>query len=207
MVFRDENVELDSLPSADPSNIVIRENFISEEHLAEIIEYCHSVKNWESRSELGTDSIHMPEYIEKNSPRIFSVMQYYVDRVQDAVEYKFGRRLERTKPGIRKWYPGEHQDVHADGETADGWPDYNYIVDYGSIIYLNEEYEGGELFFPKYNIHIKPKPGTLVFFPSTNMYAHGVTEVLSGARYTSPHFWTPVKHRILMEMAVMDEQK
>lgn len=207
MVFRDENIDLDSLPSADPSNIVIKENFISEEHLAEIMRYCHSIEKWESRSELGTDSIHMPEYIEKNSPKIFSVMQYYVDRVQDAVEYKFGRKLERTKPGIRKWYPGENQDVHADGETADGWPGYNYIVDYGSIIYLNEEYEGGELFFPKYNIHIKPKPGTLVFFPSTNMYAHGVTEVVSGTRYTSPHFWTPVKHKILMEMALMDENK
>jgi predicted 2-oxoglutarate/Fe(II)-dependent dioxygenase YbiX len=207
MIFRDESVELDSLPFADPSNIVIKENFISKDHLAEILEYCHSIEFWESRSQLGTDSIHMPEFIEKNSPYIFSIMQQYVDKVQHEVEYRFGRFLERTKPGIRKWYPGEKQDVHADGETADGWPGYNYIVDYGSIIYLNDEYEGGELFFPKYNIHIKPEPGTLVFFPSTNMYAHGVTEVTDGIRYTSPHFWIPVKHRVLMEMAVMDEQK
>jgi predicted 2-oxoglutarate/Fe(II)-dependent dioxygenase YbiX len=207
MVFRDESVELDSLPFADPSNIVIKENFISKEHLTEIINYCYSVNNWESRSVLGLDSIHMPNSIESNSPKIFKIMQQYVDNVQNEVEYKFGRKLERTNPGIRKWYPGEYQDIHADGETAGGWPGYNYIVDYGSIIYLNEEYEGGELFFPKYNIHIKPKAGTLIFFPSTNMYAHGVTEVTSGVRYTSPHFWTPVKHRILMEMAVMDEKK
>jgi predicted 2-oxoglutarate/Fe(II)-dependent dioxygenase YbiX len=207
MVFRDENIDLDGLPSADPSNIVIKENFVTKEHLAEISDYCNSVEHWESRSELGTDSIHMPQYIEKNSPKIFAIMQQYVNQVQYEVEYKFGRKLEQTKPGIRKWYPGENQDVHADGETADGWPGYNYIVDYGSIIYLNEEYEGGELFFPKYNIHIKPKAGTLIFFPSTNMYAHGVTGVKSGVRYTSPHFWTPVKHRILMEMAAMDEKK
>jgi hypothetical protein len=207
MVFRNESVELDSLPFADPANIVIKENFISKEHLTEIINYCHSVNNWESRSVLGLDSIHMPNSIESNSPKIFKIMQQYVDNVQNEVEYKFGRKLERTNPGIRKWFPGEYQDIHADGETAGGWPGYNYIVDYGSIIYLNEEYEGGELFFPKYNIHIKPKAGTLIFFPSTNMYAHGVTEVTSGVRYTSPHFWTPVKHRILMEMAVMDEKK
>ncbi len=149
----------------------------------------------------------MPEYIENGSPEVFAIMKHYVESVQREVEYKFGRKLEKTKPGIRKWYPGEYQDVHADGETASGWPGYNYIVDYGSIIYLNDEYEGGELFFPKYNIHLKPKPGTLVFFPSTNMYAHGVTEVTEGIRYTSPHFWIPVKHKILMEMAVMDEQK
>lgn len=207
MIFRDESLQLDSLPFADPSNIVIKENFITKEHLAKILDYCRSTKEWESQSQLGTDSIHTPELIEKNSPEIFSIMQEYVDAVQHEVQYKFGRFLERTKPGIRKWNTGENQAIHADGETADGWPGYNYIVDYGSIIYLNDDYEGGELFFPKYNIHIKPEPGTLVFFPSTNMYAHGVTEVTDGVRYTSPHFWIPIKHKILMEMAAMDVQK
>lgn len=207
MAFREEVFDLESLPSADPANIVVKENFISKDHLAEIIDYCYSIKKWESQSELGNDSIHIPELFETNSPSVFSIMQQYVNNVQFEVEYKFGRKLEKTKPGIRKWHPGENQDIHADGETAGGYPGYNYIVDYGSIIYLNEEYEGGELFFPKYNIHIKPKAGTLVFFPSTNMYAHGVTEVKSGIRYTSPHFWIPVKHQILMEMAVMDNKE
>ena len=207
MAFREEVFDLESLPSADPSNIVVKENFISEKHLAEITSYCMSIKDWESQSELGSDSIHIPELIEQKSPKVFSIMQQYVNNVQHEVEYKFGRKLESTKPGIRKWNPGENQDVHADGETAGGWPGYNYIVDYGSIIYLNDDYEGGEIFFPKYNIHMKPKAGTLIFFPSTNMYAHGVTEVISGVRYTSPHFWIPVKHKILMEMAAMGGQK
>jgi predicted 2-oxoglutarate/Fe(II)-dependent dioxygenase YbiX len=207
MFSQEKFIGLEGLPYADPSNIVIIENFISNEHLGLIREYCYSITEWESQSELGTDSIHAPELIEKNSPKIFSIMQEYVDSVQREVQYKFGRFLERTKPGIRKWNPGESQGVHADGETADGWPGYNYVVDYGSIIYLNDEYEGGELFFPKYNIHMKPQPGTLIFFPSTNMYAHGVTEVTDGVRYTSPHFWIPVKHKILMEMAAMDVKK
>jgi predicted 2-oxoglutarate/Fe(II)-dependent dioxygenase YbiX len=206
MVFRKESVELDSLPFADPANIVIKENFISKEHLVKIIDYCHSVNNWESKSQLGTDSLHTWEKLSSGSNVVFEILQEYINKVQREVEYRFGRFLESTKPGIRKWNPGEYQDVHADGETAAGWPGYNYIVDYGSILYLNDDYEGGELFFPKYNIHLKPKPGTLVFFPSTNMYAHGVTEVTDGIRFTSPHFWIPVKHRILMEMAVMDEK-
>ena len=206
MVFRNESAELDSLPFADPANIVIKENFISKEHLVKIIDYCHSVNNWESKSQLGTDSLHTWEKLSSGSNVVFEILQEYVNNVQREVEYRFGRFLESTKPGIRKWNPGEYQDVHADGETAAGWPGYNYIVDYGSILYLNDDYEGGELFFPKYNIHLKPKPGTLVFFPSTNMYAHGVTEVTDGIRFTSPHFWIPVKHRILMEMAVMDEK-
>lgn len=196
----------ESLPQADPSNIVIKENFISELNLAKIIDYVKNAQEWESQSPMGTDSIHNSNEIEKNSPNIFSIMQQYVDDVQEEVQYKFGRKLEKARPGFRRWYPGEYQDLHADGETAGGWPGYNYIVDYGSILYLNDDYEGGELFFPVYGMCVKPKPGTLIFFPSSDMYAHGVTEVVSGVRYTSAHFWIPSKHRILMEMAVMDEQ-
>lgn len=204
MMFREESVELDSLPFADPSNIVIKENFIDEENLYKIITYCNSITEWETKSQLGTDSLHTWEKLSSGSSEVFKILQECVNNVQREVEYKFGRFLESTKPGIRKWNPGEYQSVHADGETAAGWPGYNYIVDYGSILYLNDDYDGGELYFPKYNIHIKPKPGTLVFFPSTNMYAHGVTEVTDGVRFTSPHFWIPVKHRTLMEMAVLD---
>lgn len=205
MLFREDAEYIESLPFADPANIVIKENFITNKHLSEILEYCRSVEEWKSQSELGTDSIHSWELIQKNSPHIYTLMQTYVNDVQREVEYKFGRQLEQAKPGFRKWHPGEYQDLHADGETAGGWPGYNYIVDYGSIMYLNDEYEGGEIFFPKYDIQLKPKPGTLIFFPSTNMYAHGVTEVTDGVRFTSAHFWVPSKHRILMEMAKMDE--
>ena len=134
MAFREEIFDLESIPSADPSNIVIKENFVTNEHLVEILDYCRSVNEWESQSELGNDSIHVPELIEKNSPKIFSIMQEYVNNVQHEVEYKFGRKLEDTTPGIRKWNPGENQDIHADGETAGGWPGYNYIVDYPYIL-------------------------------------------------------------------------
>ena len=195
----------ESLPQADPSNIVIKENFISESNLFKIRNYVENAQEWESQSPMGTDSIHSSNEIEKNSSVIFSIMQQYVDNVQHEVQYKFGRKLERARPGFRKWYPGEYQDLHADGETAGGWPGYNYIVDYGSILYINDDYEGGELFFPAYGMCIKPKSGTLVFFPSSDMYAHGVTEVISGIRYTSPHFWTPLKHKTLMDMAKMNE--
>ncbi len=206
MTFRENAENIEGLPFADPANIVIKENFIAEEHLSEILNYCHLAEDWQSQSELGTDSIHSWELINRNSPKIYLLMQNYINNVQYEVQYKFGRPLEPAKPGFRKWYPGEYQDLHADGETAGGWPGYNYIVDYGSIMYLNDDYEGGELFFPKYNMELKPKPGTLIFFPSSNMYAHGVREVTDGIRFTSAHFWVPSKHKILMEMAKMDEK-
>ena len=48
---------------------------------------------------------------------------------------------------------------------------------------MNDDFEGGDLIFPDLHIHIKPKPGLLVTFPSTHLYRHGVTPISKGKRY------------------------
>ena len=54
-----------------------------------------------------------------------------------------------------------------------------------SIVYfLNDDYEGGELAFPDFNLTVKPEAGTLVCFPSDHNYVHGVRPVTTGHRYT-----------------------
>lgn len=52
------------------------------------------------------------------------------------------------------------------------------------LIYLNEDYEGGELEFNNFGISIKPKARTLIAFPSYIEYTHQVHPVTSGERYT-----------------------
>lgn len=195
------NGDINLLPYSDPSNIVIIENFISNEHLSILREYCLSIKEWYPQREDGIDSLSSYKEMKNNAPALYGIMFDYMKQVREKIEFKFGRNLEPAEPGIRRWIPGEDTHLHADGETADGRPTYNYIVDYGSIIYINDEYEGGELCFPRYGLKFKPKAGTLVFFPSNNRYAHAVTEVKSGLRFTSAHFWTPTKHLTLIEMA------
>jgi hypothetical protein len=202
MDFWDEKNPVEFLPSADPQNIVIIENFIEPEHLEMLSDYCETIKEWHSDGgDGGSDSISSYKDMKDNAPELYSIMRDYMKNIRERLEFKFGRNLEPAEPGIRRWVPGEHIDLHADGETAAGVPSFAYIVDYGSIIYINEDYEGGELSFPAYNIKFKPKAGTLVFFPSNNNYSHCVTEVKSGLRFTSAHFWTPTKHLTLIEMA------
>lgn len=50
-----------------------------------------------------------------------------------------------------------------------------------AALFLNDDYEGGEILFEDQGAALKPKPGTLVMFPGfyTN---HGVNEVLEGSR-------------------------
>jgi hypothetical protein len=45
---------------------------------------------------------------------------------------------------------------------------------------LNEEYSKGELFFSNHNIELKPKQGSLLLFPGTEDYNHGVRHVGPG---------------------------
>jgi hypothetical protein len=66
------------------------------------------------------------------------------------------------------------------------------------IFYINDDYEGGELYFPALNFEYKPKPGDFVTFPSYEKYTHGVKPVLSGsARYVLAGFaWAAGKYNI-----------
>lgn len=51
------------------------------------------------------------------------------------------------------------------------------------IMYLNDDYRGGSLVFPKINLSIQPEAGMVVFFPSNYMYPHRVDPVVINERY------------------------
>lgn len=55
--------------------------------------------------------------------------------------------------------------------------------------YLNEDYEGGEIEFSRFDIKIKPKANQAVFFPSNYVYNHTVHPVTSGTRYAVVGWW------------------
>jgi predicted 2-oxoglutarate/Fe(II)-dependent dioxygenase YbiX len=58
------------------------------------------------------------------------------------------------------------------------------------LVFLNEDFEGGELYYPQHDLTIKPKPGLAVAHPGDVNYLHGVTLVTKGYRYTTPSFYT-----------------
>ena len=64
--------------------------------------------------------------------------------------------------------------------------------DIATLIYLNDDYLGGEIYFPDYDISIKPEAGDLVSFPDTPDFVHGVRTILSGTRYTAPRWFTRI---------------
>jgi predicted 2-oxoglutarate/Fe(II)-dependent dioxygenase YbiX len=56
--------------------------------------------------------------------------------------------------------------------------------DLSTVLFLNDDFDGGYFTFPDLRVTIKPEPGLLVCFPSSRYFKHGVEPVLSGKRYT-----------------------
>lgn len=88
---------------------------------------------------------------------------------------------------IQRHYPGSKFDYHVDSQGFDGKADSNVI--YTSVIYFNDDYNGGELDFPKQGVTFKPSAGSLVIFNSDPEFVHGVKEIELGPnRYAATCF-------------------
>lgn len=62
-----------------------------------------------------------------------------------------------------------------------------------TVMYLNDNYEGGEIEFINSKVKIKPEAGSIIFFPSNFLYIHEVYPITNGERYSMPHWYHNVK--------------
>ena len=79
---------------------------------------------------------------------------------------------------------------HADRANPGGEPHGMPWRDFASIVYLNDDYEGGSLYFSALDMVIKPTAGTLVAFTGGFHHEHGITTITKGIRITLPAFYT-----------------
>jgi len=77
-----------------------------------------------------------------------------------------------------RYTSGQHFQVHTDHG-------FSYTCTISSIMYLNDDYEGGELFFPYFQLKFKPEAGDIILFPSTYIFAHAALPVTSGTKYSA----------------------
>jgi predicted 2-oxoglutarate/Fe(II)-dependent dioxygenase YbiX len=89
-----------------------------------------------------------------------------------------------------RWLPGDYQEPHADAENPDGELHPFSWRKYAALVYLNRDFEGGDLYFPNKKIRVRPQPKSLVMFPGTMEYLHEVEKITGGTRYTLASFWT-----------------
>lgn len=150
----------------------------------------------------------------------YGLNPYYYDfvanRIKEHVKAKFNIDTLRTEQYlINRWRVGREQTPHLDYfyEEEPGH-DYEKLAKnnipkpfldtfgkmfqtkhYSSLIYLNDDYEGGELYFPEHNFSIKPEVGTLICLKGDEHSLHGVKKIESGTRYTVSLFWEDTEYR------------
>jgi hypothetical protein len=91
---------------------------------------------------------------------------------------------------IQRMQPGVELKSHTDQRTDPS-------IKYATILYLNDDYNNGELFFENFNLELKPKPGELLIFPGNEKYEHGVRHVGEGPiRYVLVGFIKEVDHYV-----------
>ena len=101
---------------------------------------------------------------------LLAATQSYANR------YDIHDQLIHEPYSVLKYSGGQEYKAHYDGGSTTG----RCI---SAITYLNDDYEGGELEFPNFDIKIKPEPGMLILFPSNFAYSHIAHPVSNGTKY------------------------
>ena len=196
---------------SSPDMIQARENFMTKEEHEFLLNAAKNLTHWDVTethynedgtviydSEYWKDRVATTPSLDKEDPEIARVILGLVKRLKVEVDEFFNVDALPTSPAIVKWLPGQLQMPHADKELHEGnnagKPNDFPWYDIAGLFYLNDDYEGGELYFPNQGIQFKPKPGGAYFFPGDMNYVHGVTRIESGIRYVIPFFWTILEH-------------
>lgn len=173
-------------------DIIGYKNFVPAEDLPKIIAYFESMgHNWGDvafRNSLGM-GIPPIDSLALNYGLAENYFEKIREKYQNAVETTHGRKVKPNTTHAQKWEVGGIAHPHSDNSDFAGNPNAFEINKYVGILYLNDDYEGGELYFPDHGIVLKPEAGMFVTFPGGHENIHGVTEVTKGTRYTMVSFW------------------
>lgn len=90
----------------------------------------------------------------------------------------------KWKDRINHFYPGKFFPPHIDNH-------FEPEVTHGSIFYINDDYEGGEVYYPELGIEIKPAANSFLVHPAIPDHIHGVRAVTAGDRYNITFFAFP----------------
>ena len=170
-------------------NIHIEDNFLTSEECSLLIEYYHY-------AEKRTDGL---DHFKNCSVSLHKIKYDNIRNLIEKFHYKLGATITKRYnesaifpefTNLVFWKKGKGMPSHYDAATSDV-----SARDYSCILYLNDDYEGGETYFKKSRISlnqksISPKKGSILLFPSDKKHLHGVNKVKEGERYTLASWWT-----------------
>ena len=185
-------------------NIMVLRDFVSPLDLEHMQAFMPHISEWDNPRETEYneegeciydasywwDRMCSGDILQRINPYVHAMIDKYIDKMQSAIEDKFGVTVYKRPPVLVRWLPGCEQSPHADKQLNDGSPNPFPTYDLNSIIYWNGDFEGGQFYYPEHDIELEIEPGMAVAHPGDVHYLHGVKPVISGVRWTTPSFYT-----------------
>jgi hypothetical protein len=206
-LFKENNVQFTEITD----ELVSVENFLTDEDLDFIwskinpatqedweIEYTSNLKRF-CFEKFGRDDVEnlvaegkfevTQNWHDKNlNLSIYEEYGVYYERLNSLIKQTESGLMLSGLATVQRMQPGVDLMSHTDDHTDPS-------ISYAAIIYINDDYNDGELFFKNLDIQLKPKPKTLLLFPGNEKYEHGVKTVADGPiRYVLVGFIKEIGH-------------
>jgi predicted 2-oxoglutarate/Fe(II)-dependent dioxygenase YbiX len=147
-------------------------------------------KEWKASDDsydFGYQKIINPSIIDETNERLISINKKVRNAiVNSSKDYANEHNIDLgylTPISIAKYSTGKEMGSHIDSYDDERSPVLSVVL------YINDNYDGGELYFKEQEVLIKPTAGSLIAFPSVDPYYHQSMVVTKGLKYMSPGFW------------------
>lgn len=179
-------------------NIKVKYNFLTEEEHLFVLNFLNNINK-----NKPADIMHYRSYdLGFDMPIDLIEMSFKIKkRIINTASEMYGREfVEGPRPNLLSFTIhsiGSSSDPHTDilenglgpqksGSQEfvgwrDGWDGY-----LACNIYINDNYDGGQVYFPEIPYEIKPVANSLIMWAGNKNYIHGVKDPLTADRYT----WT-----------------
>lgn len=193
------------------SYILIKPNVINQNGLQEIVDHIRSsdavdlsVFDPTKSNETGdiewvVDKKMRDTQFVNYEPIQSKIIDLFMNTVKQVINPFYGIEISESEmPQILSYGVGGHYKPHVDSESLWKTPEGELIWkksvdrDLSIVMFLNDDFEGGDFVFPDLKVRVRPEPGMMVCFPSNHHYRHGVEPVTKGTRY-SIVCWAQVK--------------
>jgi hypothetical protein len=177
--------------------IISIENFLTDDELSFVWEKINlsSQADWEVEYTLNLKRFCLEKFGRDDVDNLvaegkFEITQNWVDKnlnivssdVYRSIHERLDSLVKQADPKlelsglatIQRMQPGVELKAHIDSDTDPS-------IRYATILYINDDYSNGKLFFPNLDMSgLKPKPNTLLIFPGDEKHNHGVEIVGDG---------------------------
>lgn len=167
------------------------DNFLDNDQVNLLLDLCLNTDQWRRINNSVWDNRTINFYTLINEQKFAPTIKDILKRTQNIIKQEYGLDdIYADTIDLCRWFPESNQPPHCDNMFGTNDHAVNKHRDFGCIIYLNDDYGGGETYYPDNNCSIKPKAGKLAIHPADCNHRHGVKTVKDKIRYTVASFWT-----------------